>query len=657
MIHTIRFASVPRSPLFAFAVTTKSAFGLSAIRTAEIHLDWNAATMSAGSWHATVIALIAGAVLIMWVLRDRRSKLERDLLEAFLEHIPDHVYFKDCNSRFICVNKAMANYFGLKAPQEALSKSDADIFSSEHAVEALESEREIMRTGKGAIGIEEKETWPDGHESWVLTTKVPLKDRRGRVIGTMGISHDITERKQAEARIQYMALHDILTGLPNRVLLMDRITQAIALAHRNKRRVAVLMLDLDRFKSVNDSYGHYVGDRLLETVAKRLKSCLRESDIVARWGGDEFVICLPEVDNEEGVQEVAKKILVSLSEALVIEGHQLQTCASIGICQYPMNGESPEALLEIADDAMYEAKKSGRGTYSFFTPELTQATRRRKRLELDVRQAGLRGEFELYYQPLLAIPTRKISGVEALLRWNHPDLGTISPNEFIPLLEELGLMAEVGAWVLKSACLQSATWQRQGLGSIRVAVNVSAQQFYRGDIVDSVHSALRETGLAPQLLELELTESLTLGDSEASISIMRRLKQLGVSLSLDDFGIGWSSLSYLRRFPLDRIKIDRSFLRELEANSSSEALVRSILNLGRNLGLSCIAEGVETQNQLDYLTNQRCAEIQGFIFSRALPASECTKLISAGDSLELEKDSPACPRLREQSQHCFSTLA
>jgi PAS domain S-box/diguanylate cyclase (GGDEF) domain len=623
-----RIPPVSTGVIAVFAALLGGMIASRILPTLQATPDFPFAFNSPKLWQIAVVAFIVFAMVTLRVLKDRRSRLERDLLEAFLEHIPDNVYFKDRNSRFLRVNKAMASYFGLEDPRQAINKTDADMFSQNHAAEARKDEQKIMSTGESIIGIEEKETWPDGRESWVLTTKIPLKNRAGRIIGTMGISHNITERKQADERIRYMALHDALTGLPNRTLLADRLTQAIALARRNKKRIAVLMLDLDRFKTVNDSLGHHIGDCLLEMTAKRLKSCLRESDIVARWGGDEFVVGLQEVNDVNSIQQVAQKILSKLGEPFLIEGNRLHISACIGICQYPVDGENPEALLEIADAAMYESKKRGRGTYSFFTPELTQATRRRQRLECDLRQAIVRDEFVLHYQPLVAIDSGRITGVEALLRWIHPELGMIFPSEFVPLLEELGLMVTVGTMVLKTACRQNVAWQKQGLVPIRVAVNVSAQQFSGGDIVNTVKTVLDETGMDPQWLELELTESMTLDDSEGSIAIMQKLKQIGVSLSLDDFGTGWSSLSYLRRFPLDHIKIDKSFLRDIDLQSSSEAVVRSILNLGRSLGLSCIAEGVETHEQLGYLQAQKCAEMQGFLFSKALPANECTELMS-----------------------------
>jgi diguanylate cyclase (GGDEF)-like protein/PAS domain S-box-containing protein len=441
---------------------------------------------------------------------------------------------------------------------------------------------------------------------------------------------DITSRLQDQARIRYMALHDTLTGLPNRILLQDRLSQAITLACRNKERVAVLMLDLDHFKHINDSLGHHIGDGLLEAVSRRLRACLRDSDIVGRLGGDEFIIALPEVANNQDSEEVVQKVLASLLDPFEIDGHKLQISGSIGIAQYPLDGENPGVLLRAADTAMYAAKAKVRGSYQFFTPELNLATQRRLMLVNDLTHASAREEFLLYYQPQISTRTGVITGVEALLRWKHPLHGFISPIEFIPLLEELGLIIEVGRWVLKTACLQSVAWKNEGLPQVRMAANVSAQQFYRGDLARTVEEVLRETQIDPKCLELELTETLTLDDSDTTINIMLKLKQLGVSLSLDDFGTGWSSLSYLRRFPLDRIKIDRSFMRDIPSQPAAEAVVTSIIDLARNLGLTCIAEGVETTEQLDYLEIKKCAEIQGFLYSPALPASDCGELLRLG---------------------------
>jgi diguanylate cyclase (GGDEF)-like protein/PAS domain S-box-containing protein len=573
------------------------------------------------------LVLIVVGIIVLRRTENQRHRLDRDLLDAFLEHIPDNVFFKDCDSRFVRISRSMANYCGLVDPADAVNETDSDIFGSEQSDQALADEQEIIRTGLPKIGIEKKETWPDGHETWVLTTKVPIKGDGDEIIGTMGIAHDITDQKRAELQVRYLALHDSLTGLPNRLLLKDRLSQAIALCGRNQRRIGVLILDMNRFKNVNDSFSHYVGDRLLEAVTVRLKACLRDSDTVARLDGDQFAIAVPMVTANEDVERVAEKVQAALAEPFQIEGHELRISGSIGISQFPDNGEDPDVLLQSANAAMYEAKKSGRGTYCFFSPSLTQTTFDQHKLESDLHSACARNEFVVFYQPFVSSISGRITGVEALLRWRHPEHGLVSPNHFIPQLEEMGRMVEVGQWVLKAACRQNVAWQQGGLAPIRMAVNVSAQQFFQGNIVDTVQSVLRETGLEPKWLELELTESRILDGSEATIKIMRDLKRIGVSLSLDDFGTGWSSLSYLRNFPIDRIKIDQSFIRDVTSQPAAQALFKSILGLGRNLGIACIAEGVEKSQQRDYLQKQMCPEMQGFLFSRPLAAADCSALL------------------------------
>jgi len=375
--------------------------------------------------------------------------------------------------------------------------------------------------------------------------------------------------------------------------------------------------------------GYYVGDRLLEAVSARLKGVVRESDTVARPGGDEFAIALPGISERGEVDLVARKILRAIAEPFQVEGHEIRITSSIGIAQFPSDGESPEKLLQAADAATIESKKRGRGEHTFFSPAMTEASRRRQRLETDLAQAWTRDEFVLHYQPFIESDSGRITGMEALLRWKHPDQGLISPNQFIPHLEEMGMMVEVGRWVLKAACRQSVGWQCQGFPAIRMAVNVSSQQFYQGNIVDTVEAVIHETGLDPKLLELELTESRMLDKSDATISIMRRLKKIGVSLALDDFGTGWSSLSYLKSFPLDRIKIDQSFVRDLASEPTARAMVKSILGLGQSISVACIAEGVETAQQRDFLRSQKCPEMQGFYFSRPLAAVDATALLRA----------------------------
>ena len=574
------------------------------------------------------VAELLARVMTHLELRSARQRLAESELRyrRMFETASDGIVLLDRESgRITDVNPALTKMINL-APSQLLGRTFGETkpFSSNPSCRRVLDELRhqdhvrfedwILETGRGtSVNVE-----VNGSLYKAATTTVIQCNLR-----------DITDRKEAEARIRYMALHDALTGLPNRTLFEDRLDNAIAQARRHQAPVAVLMLDLDRFKNINDSLGHHVGDELLEQVAARLRACLRESDTAARLGGDEFAISLPELASIEDAKTVAEKILEVLQEPFQVEQHELNIGGSIGIARYPDDGTDHATLLRAADAAMYDAKAQGRGIYRFFTPELNEAAQLRHMLVNEVRHACQRGEFLLYYQPQLSLTSQQISGVEALLRWEHPKHGIISPALFIPLLEEIGLMKDVGEWVLRTACRQNAEWQVQGLPPMRTAVNLSAQQFYRGDIVKTVAAALEESGLAPEWLELELTESLTLDDSETTIEIMNELKNLGVSLTLDDFGTGWSSLSYLRRFPLDRIKIDRSFMRDVTTHENAAAVVHSILNLAQSLGLSCIAEGVETAEQLQYLQQQLCAEMQGFLFSHPLPASEMPTLLRA----------------------------
>ena len=443
------------------------------------------------------------------------------------------------------------------------------------------------------------------------------------------------ERHETERRISYMARHDTLTGLPNRVLLEDRVAHALARASRNQQGVGVLFIDLDHFKHINDSLGHHFGDRLLLLASARLRACLRGGDTVARLGGDEFVICLPDLSLTADAATVAEKVLHALAQPLELEGREFQLGGSIGISVFPGDGEDAEALMRAADTAMYHAKAKGRNQYQFFTAALNEAAQQRLSMLVELRQALQREEFELYYQPQLSLKNGVIVGAEALLRWRHPERGLVSPAEFIPQLEESGLIVNAGAWVLRQACRQARAWQQAGLLPIQVAVNLSAQQFQRGDIVQTVTEALQEFDLEPGCLELEFTESVIFENTEPVISAMHALKQLGVSLTLDDFGTGYSSLAYLQRFPVDRIKIDQSFISDIASPGGSAAIVRSILDMARHVGVSCVAEGVETVEQMGYLQQLSCAEMQGFLFSPALPADTFANLLHQDKRLEL----------------------
>ena len=435
-----------------------------------------------------------------------------------------------------------------------------------------------------------------------------------------GAVQDVTERMLAKERIQFLAHHDALTGLPNRILLRDRFEQALHYAERGKARVAMLFLDLDNFKIVNDTLGHATGDSLLQALVSRISRCVRETDTVSRQGGDEFILLLNDIPDIESVERVANAILGELAEPIEIEGRILNTSCSIGVSLYPEDGHDFDTLMQKADAAMYNAKEAGRSTYRFFNEEMNLSAHEHLLLQNRLYQALTRGEFSLVYQPQLELGTGRVFGVEALLRWYSPELGHIPPGRFIRVAEDSGIIVPIGAWVLQEACRQVKAWQAAGLPELSVAVNLSALQFRRGNLIETVASALRESGIAPHLLELELTESILLQDVEHTLTTVRQLKALGVRLSIDDFGTGYSSLSYLKRFTVDKLKIDQSFVRDISTDPDDAAIVRAIIQLANSLRLGTIAEGVETTEQLEFLQREGCLEIQGYFFSHPLAA-------------------------------------
>ncbi|WP_127554959.1 putative bifunctional diguanylate cyclase/phosphodiesterase [Saccharospirillum alexandrii] len=449
----------------------------------------------------------------------------------------------------------------------------------------------------------------------------PGEEQRVLIASAVHLAGIAIDRARAEARIQYMAHHDELTGLPNRSLLQDRVDGAIELARRRQSRTAVLMIDLDRFKHVNDSLGHQTGDVLLREVAVRLQRCVRSSDTIARLGGDEFVICLPDIGFDTIASTVAAKVMHELEAPFFVRNQPLKLGASIGISLYPEDGDSAHDLLRTADTAMYSAKKSGRGQYCYFTHELNQAAHEHLVLLSQLQHAIRNNEFELYYQPLYRLSDNRLTGAEALLRWNHPDRGVLAPGEFMYLLEEHGLMVEVGHWVLQTACAEAANWHQQGL-PCRVSVNLAADQFYRGNVLQSVKTALANSGLVADQLLLEFTETVLLHHSDSIIAIMHQLKRLGVQLSLDDFGTGYSSLSYLHRFPVDQLKIDRSFISAIDEHPSAMDIVTSIIQLASSLGIQSVAEGLETRAQQQTLTRLQCNFGQGYFLGHPMPAAD-----------------------------------
>jgi diguanylate cyclase (GGDEF)-like protein/PAS domain S-box-containing protein len=463
----------------------------------------------------------------------------------------------------------------------------------------------------------------DGEYRWVFCRGKAARDKYGKPLRVAGSVIDVTERKRAEARIEQLATRDPLTALPNRVLLHDRLQQHLIGCQRSGTSLALLFIDLDRFKTINDSLGHHVGDELLKQVAQRLEKCVRRDDTLARLGGDEFVVVLAGIREETDAAQVAQKLLRGLAEPYLIQGRQLATTASIGIAIHPYDGQDIATLMKNADTAMYHAKERGRNTYQFFSSDMTARALQRLTVENDLRQAIERNELVLHFQPQVNVITGEVEGAEALLRWRHPEKGLVLPTRFIQIAEETGLIVPIGEWVLRAACAQCKAWSLAGYPPLKVAVNLSAGQFVRhADLVRAVTRALKDAQLDPGQLELEITESLLVQNAEEHVATLQKLGRLGTSISVDDFGTGYSSLSYLKRLPIDALKIDRSFVRDLEADPDDAAIVRAVMALARSLRLKVVAEGVETQGQLEVLRRLECDLYQGYLFSKPLPAFE-----------------------------------
>ena len=723
----------------------------------------------------------------------RAAANERLSLQALIDRLPDNLWVKDVNSRFVIANQVTAARIGVAGPADLIGKTDFEVLPKELAQKFYDDEQRIVRTGQPMNNMEEF-AW--GVKRWISTTKVPLHNERNEIFAVAGISRDITERKLADAlrdgqaqilemiamsapldkvlehlillvesqfkgiigsallldedgshlrhgaapslpdsyakaidgvrigpkagscgtaayrreavivddimtdplwedfrdlaaahglrscwstpilshqgavlgifamyakdvrepteaemslidvatriagiaierklaedRIHFMANHDALTGLPNRTLLNDRLSQALLYAQRYDRWVTVLFIDFDNFKFINDSLGHNAGDELLKTIAKRMVDCVRATDTVVRLGGDEFVVVLSDQPkNADTISEIVRKIQTAIAEPVRLEGHDLRVTSSVGIANYPDDGIGVDTLLANADAAMYRAKEVGRDNIQFYTPEMNTKVHGKFLLQEDLRNALARSEFVLHYQPQVDLRTGRMFAVEALVRWNHPKQGLISPIKFVPLAEETGLIVPIGDWVLREACRQNKAWQNAGLPSVVVSVNVSARQFRERDLANRVVRALKDSGLEAEYLELELTESLIMQDIELAVATMKDLQGLGVQLSIDDFGTGYSSLSALKTFPVARLKIDKSFVDGILADENDMAVASAVISLGQKLNLRVIAEGVETEAQAAFLRNINCDEMQGYLFSKPLPAQEIEELLKA----------------------------
>ncbi len=559
--------------------------------------------------------------------------VERERAVVTLNSIGDAVLCTDISGNITYLNLVAETMTGWRR-EEATGKRLAEVFriidgsTRKTARDPMEMAVEQNRT----VGLTVNCVLirRDGFESLIEDSAAPIHDRAGRVTGAVIVFHDVSAARAMSVQMTHSAQHDVVTNLPNRLLLNDRISQSISLARRQRKHIAVIFLDLDRFKYINDSLGHATGDQLLQSVAKRLLAGVRGSDTVSRQGGDEFVILLSEITYPEDAATSARKILLSLSAPHSIVGQDLHIDGSIGISIYPEDGEDAETLIKSADTAMYHAKENGRNNFQFFKAEMNLKAVERQSLESGLRRALEREEFLLHYQPKVNLETGDITGVEALIRWRQPDRGLVPPSQFVPIAEDCGLILHIGRWVLREACRQARAWQDAGLPTVPVAVNVSAVEFRDKGFVEGVRAILSETGLEARYLDLELTEGVLMEDGESTAAVLRTLKMMGVHLAVDDFGTGYSSLSYLRQFPIDVLKIDKSFVHQISGDPNDSAIVSAVIDMGKNLKQRVVAEGIETQEQLAFLQARHCAEGQGYLFSRPLAAAQFAHIVQLG---------------------------
>jgi diguanylate cyclase (GGDEF)-like protein/PAS domain S-box-containing protein len=555
-------------------------------------------------------------------LADDALLLKTAMLEAQSETTIDGILVVDESDHIVLANKQFGLDFGI--PQEVLSRGD-DLIVRKHVTDQVEApDAFVKRVNYLNSHRSEKSRDELRFKSGKIFDRysAPLVDSKGRYRGRIWYFRDITDRKVAEERIQFLAYYDALTGLPNRTLLQDRLAKALAGASRRNDKVALLFLDLDGFKIINDSLGHSVGDLLLKQIADRLKRFSREQDTVARLGGDEFLIVLSDVKDIPDAAVAAERLMDAMTGGFVVQGHPLSVSCSLGISIFPEHGVDGETLIKHADAAMYSAKDNGRNNIQLFTDQMNAQAVERLALESSLRRALEKKELFLVYQPQMDVATGKITGLEALLRWQHPELGLVPPDRFIRIAENSGLIIPIGEWVLRAACSQARRWQDEGIPAVVVAVNVSAVQFRQPGFCELIKRVLEETGLAPQYLGLELTEGLLLADADVTFAVLQDLKAMGLSLAIDDFGTGYSGFSYLRHFWVSKLKIDRSFIRDVAVNPDDAAITAAIISMAKSLRLKAVAEGVENEAQMSFLRAHHCDEIQGYYFSRPLTAEK-----------------------------------
>ncbi|MBN1472445.1 MAG: EAL domain-containing protein [Syntrophaceae bacterium] len=545
---------------------------------------------------------------------------------SILENIEDGYYEVDIAGDYTFFNDSMCRLCGY-SKEEMMGMNYRRYTDKKHSKKLYQAFNKVYLTGKPAKGFGWQIIRKDGSKRYIEASVSLLKDSSGKVTGFRGITRDITERKQMEQELDYMATHDALTGLPNRLLFTQLLNHAIQSAQRHKRQLAVFFIDLDRFKNINDTLGHKAGDQLLQEMATRFKQLVRNVDIVGRLGGDEFVMLIEEIKDSEHVSTLAHKILNTVIKPVVVEGEECRVTTSIGISLYPQDGETEQALMKNADMAMYFAKEEGRNNYQFYAKNIQIKAFERFSIESNLRRALERNELYLDYQAKLDLKTGVITGVEALLRWNNPSLGSITPTQFIPVAEETGMIVPIGRWVLKTACAQNVAWQRQGLSPVCMAVNLSLRQLTDNDLLKDIKAALDESGMDSNLLELEITESMVMHNPTRFIGVLNKIKDMGVRLAIDDFGTGYSSLAQIKHFPINTLKVDRSFIRNLPQDADDQAITEAIINMGKTLSLTVVAEGVENLDQDGFLREKICDEMQGFYFSRPISPDEFADLL------------------------------
>ncbi|MGD8573582.1 MAG: EAL domain-containing protein [Gammaproteobacteria bacterium] len=559
------------------------------------------------------------AELKVEIAERRRTEAEMVKLSSALTQAADAVMVTNREGVIEYVNPAFESVTGFPA-DSVIGRQPNVLKSDQHDAIFFEQLWETILSGEVFRGvlINRKRDGSDYHEEKTIT---PLRDDNGEITHFVATGKDITDRIKVQEKLEFLAHHDPVTRLPNRVLLLDRLEQAVIRARRERSGVAVLFLDLDGFKAINDTVGHHAGDRFLTEVARRLQRCVREEDTVARLGGDEFAILLEGAHSHNAIETVTRKVLDDLAAPLILDDRELYATASIGISRFPRDGDDVHTLLRKADTAMYQAKETGKNTFTFYSRVAGSEESQRMELEQQLRRAVEHHQFEMYYQPQLSIHTGMVVGAEALIRWQHPDRGLIEPSRFIYVLEETGLIMEVGDWVVREACQQVRYWMDAGLPPLRVSVNLSSLQFGKRDLVGYIARVIDDTRISPRQLHVEITEGLLASNMESTIEILRKLTALGVSISVDDFGVGYSSLNYLKRFPINTLKIDQSFVRDVTTDPDDAAIIKAIIALAHSMKLDVIAEGVETVEQLEFLAGKGCHEVQGHLFGKPMPAS------------------------------------